>query len=586
MTPPSTAPRWRTLRDRLTAFVLERHPFATDLVRDAFDAVVAAAGEADLTTDESRRSVDLHPEVEVEVELDGLSRGTDTARVRRHHALATVAPALLSAVLDRLERIDLEDLPDPTPDVAALERLASASEALLQDLEGFTRREEIRLSLDVTERRELLVGMLLTRAVDNRLKQFFLSGEVRWDGRSFQGKGFRSLGQEAIYGAALRLRRGGEWLGTDGRWQGDVVAPLIRDAGAALAMHPDLEMVRGILAAQMGKAGSPMDGRDLHVGDWRRGVLPPAAPLAISALTVAGVAWAMRSEGKGRVAVTFIGEGGTSLGEWHEAINACAVHQLPAIFCVENNLTALSTPVAEQSAARVFADKAIGYGVPAVTLDGTDPEAIAAAFAWAAERARDGRGPTLIELVALRMCGHAHHDDMLYLGKEPSVGWEYPELADGGYADADAWERWATRDPIERYADRLEAEGAIDADDVATWKAEAETLVETAARDVIAAPWPDPEALERGVVADGSPGAAPSRVEILGARPGADLPRGLPEVEPTDIGAAGGRTFLEAVMLGTGDALQADERVFVYGEDVGGDYGNAFLLLRPLLERF
>ena len=68
---------------------------------------------------------------------------------------------------------------------------------------------------------------------------------------------------------------------------------------------------------------------------------------------------------------------------------------------------------------RVFADKAAGYGIPGLTVDGTDPEAIAAAFAWAAERARAGQGPTLIELVAMRMCGHAHHDDMLYLGKEP-----------------------------------------------------------------------------------------------------------------------------------------------------------------------
>src|SRR5512142_1094755 len=101
-----------------------------------------------------------------------------------------------------------------------------------------------------------------------------------------------------------------------------------------------------------------------------------------------------------RVAVSFVGEGATSLGEWHEAINACAARKLPAIFCVQNNQTALSTPVREQSAVRVFAEKASGYGVPAVTIDGTDPEAIFAAFTWAAERARGGKGPALIELVA------------------------------------------------------------------------------------------------------------------------------------------------------------------------------------------
>src|SRR5207245_7358434 len=91
-----------------------------------------------------------------------------------------------------------------------------------------------------------------------------------------------------------------------------------------------------------------------------------------------------------------------------------------AVFCVQNNQTALSTPVAEQSAVRVFADKAAGYGIPGLTIDGTDPEAVAAAFAWAAERARAGHGPTLIELVAMRMCGHAHHDDMLY-GPRPAA---------------------------------------------------------------------------------------------------------------------------------------------------------------------
>src|SRR2546428_311194 len=136
-----------------------------------------------------------------------------------------------------------------------------------------------------------------------------------------------------------------------------------------------------------------------------------------------------------RVAVSFIGEGGASLGEWHEAITLCAGRRLPAVFCVENNQTALSTPVAEQSAARVFADKAVGYGIPGVTIDGTDPDVIAAAFAWAAERARAGQGPALIELVAMRMCGHAHHDDMLYLGRDPQPSWEYPSLTEQGYAD-------------------------------------------------------------------------------------------------------------------------------------------------------
>src|SRR5207245_3963325 len=133
--------------------------------------------------------------------------------------------------------------------------------------------------------------------------------------------------------------------------------------------------------------------------DFEWGILPASAPLGISSLTIAGLAMAFAREGSDRVAVSFIGEGGSSLGEWHEAINLCATRRLPAVFCVQNNQTALSTPVAEQSAVRVFADKAAGYGIPGLTIDGTDPEEVAAAFAWADERDRAGRGPTLIEMV-------------------------------------------------------------------------------------------------------------------------------------------------------------------------------------------
>ena len=351
-------------------------------------------------------------------------------------------------------------------------------------------------------------------------------------------------------------------------------------------MDPGPDMVHNILSAQMGKAGPPMDGRDLHIGDLSRGVLPPAAPLSISSLNVAGIAFAMSREpaaedGDSRVAVAFIGEGGSSLGEWHEAINACAARSLPAIFCVQNNQTALSTPLQDQSAVRVFADKALGYGVPGLTIDGTDPEAIAAAFAWAAERARRGLGPALIELVCMRMCGHAHHDDMLYVGKEPPTGWDYPELQDGGYADSEAWAYWANRDPLKLYAERLENEGVITATDFDEWKEESEQMVDQEARKVIESDWPDAADVGKRVYVSGP---EETRREPLDPREPIEL--GLPEVEEALPFDPKGKTFLEAVMLGVGDALAADDRVFIYGEDVGGEYGNAFLLLRPLLEKY
>ena len=493
--------------------------------------------------------------------------------------------APLAAALERqLAGLSPPGLGDTTPGVSACERFRLAVAEVVAACDGFLHRASIRASLTPDERREILRGMILTRATDNRLKTFFTSGEVRFGDAPFQGKGFRSLGQEAIYAAAIRLRRGTRYRTGEG-WDGDVVAPLIRDLGAALAMRPSPEAVRMVLSAQMGKAGPPMEGKDLHLGDFGFGIFPPSAPLAIGAMTLAGMALAFARAGSGRVAVSFIGEGGSSLGEWHEAINLCAARRLPAVFCVENNQTALSTPVAEQTAARVFADKAAGYGIPGITIDGTDADEVAAAFAWAAERARAGAGPALIELLSMRMCGHAHHDDMLYLGKDAPGAWEYPALAAGGYANREAYAFWASRDPIQRYAARLRDEGLIAAGDPEVFRRDAETLVEREARAVIDAPWPEPESAGQGVFANDIPRR---RVEVLEPawRNAAHVDAPLPEIEAAPPVDHQGSTFLDGVMLGIRDALRTDPRVFVFGEDVGGAYGNAFLLLRPLLAEF
>jgi 2-oxoisovalerate dehydrogenase E1 component len=537
-----------TLAARFGAFVAERFPFALDRSLEAFRAVCPADPGRD------------------EAAIDALR--------------APLAKALESAFADAA----IDRLSETTPGVAAADRVGFATAELVDACDGFLRREAIRASLTPAERIEILRGMILTRATDNRLKAFFSGGEVRYKGVQFQGKGFRSLGQEAIYASAIRLRRGPDHRAPDGSWRGDVVAPLIRDFGAALAMRPGPELVRQALSAQMGKAGPPMEGKDLHIGDFDWGVLPPTAPLSISSLTIAGMAMAFAREGSARVGVSYIGEGGTSLGEWHEAINLCAARKLPAVFCVQNNQTALATPVADQSAVRVFAEKAAGYGIPGITIDGTDPDCVAAAFTWAAERARAGEGPTLIELVCMRMCGHAHHDDMLYLGKEPPISFSYPPLTEAGYADRALYDFWSKRDPIATYAALLEAEGVIRDGDLDRMKTEAEILVEQEAKTVVAAEWPDPDLVGRGVFA----GEPPRRkVEVLDPevrkRHVEDRALALEPAPPFD---PKGKTFLEAVMLGVRDALAADPRVFVYGEDVGGKYGNAFLLLRPLLAEF
>jgi 2-oxoisovalerate dehydrogenase E1 component len=562
------------LASRFGAFVTERHPFALAPALEALEAAMRGRATRGATP--------------------GATHGDDAA-------IDALRPVFRRELLKRLKAQPLpHGLAETTPRTAGATRMEQAIAELADACDGFLRRAAIRASLTRDERLEILRGMVLTRATDNRLKAFFTGGEVRYGSTAFQGKGFRSLGQEAIYAAAIRLRRGAAYRTAGGGWTGDVIGPVIRDLGATLAMRPEPETVRMVLNAQMGKAGPPLDGKDLHIGDFANGILPPAAPLTTATLTIAGMAMAFQRDGSGRVGVSFIGEGGSSLGEWHEAINLCAARRLPAIFCLENNQTALSTPLADQSAVRVFADKATGYGVPGITIDGTDPDEIAAAFTWAAERARAGLGPALIETVTMRMCGHAHHDDMLYLGRDPQQSWDYAPLTEQGYADRDLYEYWSARDPVALYAARLQADGIIKAGDLDRFKHDAEAIVEIQARAVIDAEWPEPSQAGVGVFANEKPRV---HVEVLdpavrltaenaehaeknGSAISAISAVNRGQVEAAPAFDPKGRTFLEAVMLGVGDALRADPRVFLYGEDVGGQYGNAFLLLRPLLKEF
>src|SRR5476649_2753669 len=304
---------------RFGAFVAERHPFALADALDAFEKATAGRDLKDEKTIEAAR------------------------------------PALQRELKKRLQsRVVPDGLPDATPRTSAAVRVGQAHAELIDACDGFLRRAAITASLTRDERLEILRGMLLTRATDNRLKTFFLGGEVRFGATALQGKGFRSLGQEAIYAAAMRLRRGPTYrsggaessdrgatsasaAGERSIWRGDVIGPMIRDLGVTLAMRPEPATVRMVLNSQMAKAGPPTSGKDFGYGDLDWGILLPASPLTIATLTLAGMAMAFSREGSKRVAVSFIGEGGSSLGEWHEAINLCAARRLPAIFCVQNN---------------------------------------------------------------------------------------------------------------------------------------------------------------------------------------------------------------------------------------------------------
>lgn len=402
----------------------------------------------------------------------------------------------------------------------------------------------------------LLKGMVLTRVVDNTLKRLFMTGEISYQGKGFQGKGFRSLGQEAIYAAALALERG---------HQKDVIAPLIRDLGLVLAFtnHDVISAIN----AQVAKEGLPLHGKDLHMGALQQGVLPPAAPLAIATCTLVGMAWASLLKGEKRVFVSCIGEGGTSLGEWHEAINLAAVRHLPMIFCIQNNQTALSTPVKHQTVAQCFADKAVGYGLQHQSVDGTDPEAVYAAFKWGATLARQGKGPVVIELTSMRMCGHAHHDDMLYWGVEPPLGLLYPTPNHKkGYMEPALYEQWAPKDPIATYAQKLIQEGIVSSQVLSELESWASQLCEEAVAELKARSWPKPNEITRQVFADERP--------VKQARtPKERLIEKAPAFTPS------GKTYLEAISAAVVTDIQANPKgVYVLGEDVAPPYGNAFMV--------
>ena len=231
----------------------------------------------------------------------------------------------------------------------------------------------------------------------------------------------------------------------------DVVAPMIRDVGLALAMG---QTAIEVLSAQMGKSESYMDGghegcggRDLHIGNWEKGILPPTAPLPIASATTTGVALAAKRLGIGRFHLAPVGEGCSSSGEFWEAMNFAGVRGLPICYMIQNNQIALDTFASSQSGAETFGDKGHGMGIPSWTIDGSDPTSFYSSTAVSREFALSGGGATLIHVETMRGCGHAHHHDDLYLG---AASGNPP-----GYVDRDLISYWSNKDPLPNHMEAL-----------------------------------------------------------------------------------------------------------------------------------
>jgi TPP-dependent pyruvate/acetoin dehydrogenase alpha subunit len=316
--------------------------------------------------------------------------------------------------------------------------------------------------LTLADRVALLRFMLLMRAIEARALALYRQGRV-------PGSFYDGFGQEAVsVGAAFAMA------------PQDRLCILHRDLGAHLVRG--VEPAR-ILAQYMGRASGVTGGRDgnVHFGDPSLGCVGMVSMLPDMMCVATGMAMAFKLRREARVALTFFGDGSTSRGDFHEAMNWAGVQRLPVVFVLENNQYAYSTPLAKQFAIDPV-ERARVYGFPGVTVDGNDVEAVFDAVRVARARALAGEGPTLIEAVTMRMHGHAAHDDMRYVP---------PELL----------AEWARRDPIERQERRLAALGV----DVAELRAVVEAEVEAAAAEALAAPMPDPADATRGVFAVGEP---------------------------------------------------------------------------------
>ena len=313
---------------------------------------------------------------------------------------------------------------------------------------------------------ELYHFMKLNRMVEERLTNLYRQGKV-------VGGLYRSLGQEASsVGASYALERG------------DIMTPLIRNLGAIFVRGGQ---PRDVFCQYMARAAGPTRGRDLntHFG-W---ISEEGSNLAVISMLgdmvsiLAGAAIAERMKGKKSVALTWIGDGGTSTGAFHEGFNLACVQRAALVVVVENNKWAYSTPISRQMVNTQIADRAQGYGCPGERVDGNDVLAVYDVTRNAVERARQGLGPTLIEVDTMRMRGHAEHDDMKYVPREMV-------------------EEWAKKDPIARYEQWLVTRGLLT-------KAEAEAVVQRIdaqlQEDVAfaeASPFPEPETQREDVYGD------------------------------------------------------------------------------------
>jgi pyruvate dehydrogenase E1 component alpha subunit len=316
------------------------------------------------------------------------------------------------------------------------------------------------------DREDLLTAyrnMLVTRGVEERGHILYRQGKI--PGSFYTGRG----NEAASVGVATAM--GPEDVGT----------PLHRDMG--------VHIVRGvepwrIFAQYMGRQDGPTHGRDgnVRMADSQLGLVAMVSHLPAMLPVATGCALAFRIREEPRVAVGWFGEGASARGDAHESMTFAGTRKLPVVFVCDNNQWAYSTPTHLEFAVEHLADRAAAYGFEGVVVDGTDVLAVYNEAKRAIEKARQGGGPTLIECLTLRMEGHAVHDDAFYVPKE-------------------LFERWAERDPLERYRTWLREHAEFTTEEEDEIRVHAKKLLNDALERAEASPHPDPATLTEGVYA-------------------------------------------------------------------------------------
>jgi 2-oxoisovalerate dehydrogenase E1 component alpha subunit len=306
---------------------------------------------------------------------------------------------------------------------------------------------------------EMYEIMLLARKIDERMWLLNRAGKIPFV--------ISCQGQEAAQvGAAMALDR-----------EKDYILPYYRDMGVVLTFGMT---ARDLMLSGFAKAEDPNSGgRQMpgHFGQKKNRIVTGSSPVTTQVPHAVGIALAGKMEGKDIVAFTTFGEGSSNQGDFHEGINFASVHKLPAIFMCENNKYAISVPISKQLACEKVSDRALGYGIPGVTVDGNDPLAVYEAVKEAADRGRRGEGPTLIEAMSYRLTPHSSDDD------------------DRAYREREEVEEAKRRDSILTFAQYLREVNVLTEEKEKEIQERVAQLVDDATEYAESAKYPDPQEL-------------------------------------------------------------------------------------------